>query len=170
MGNLARLVDDAGDAVRKLKFDRVSQKIDEAYESGDFSRAARWDERLERWLDNRENYSAGIISDGPEISGGYFIDDEGTGVSQKMAAAYEDYIRYPDSFASQEDFAENLRRIAEDGTGSWPTPKSPPDEDVISLAREILGGRQALRAKYLERAQRRPKSIDVLIGRLGENR
>lgn len=167
MPNLARLFDDAGDAVRKLKFDRVSQKIDEAYESGDFSKAARWDERLERWLDNRENYSAGITSDGPEISGGYFIDDEGTGVSQKMAAAYEDYIRHPDSFASRKDFAENLRGIVEDGTGTWPTPKSPSDEDVISLAREILSGRQALRARYLERSQRRPRSIDVLIGRLG---
>lgn len=170
MAGLQKAFDSFGNAVRTLvlpRVERIGRKIDNAYANGQYDKAMRWDERLEKYLDNRENYEAATVADGPEISGGYVIDDEGTDVSLAMAGRYADYLAAPNAMR-KEDLIENLRAIAEDGTRSWPTPQTPADEDVFEYAKQMFEGRQQLREKY--RSPNRVMHPDELIKRLGGGR
>lgn len=145
---------------------RITAKVDDAYASGNLDRAARWDERIERWLENRENAMAQLEADGPEISGGHVVDDAATGVSPWFAARYAEYIQNPQSFAGREGLVDNLRAAAEHGTGNYPTPKRPDDQDVFDAARQIFEDREALRQRYRQPQSMRVIKADELIERL----
>ena len=170
MAGLQKAFDSFGNAVRTLvlpRVERIGRKIDGAYAAGEYDKAARWDERLEKYLDNRENYEAALVADGPEVSERYAVDDEGTDATLAMAGRYADYISYPGAIR-KEYLVENLREIAQDGTRSWPTPKTPKDEDVFEYARQAFESRQQLREKY--RRAKRVVHPDELIKRLGVTR
>lgn len=183
-----RRSDDAGDAVRRLlrsgvgsdaslqrlyseaasphsspraaKYQRIADRIDEKYGSGDFDTAARWDERLERWQDNAENAVADL-EDGVHLD--HYrnpIEDSGTGVSLQLAEAFPDVAA--SAHLSRDEAIARLKSIAADALQTSVDDAS--GEDVFDFAQRVFSEREALRQRY--RTPKTASSIDDLLRRL----
>ena len=165
---LARVAESPHASPRAVQHQRITQKIDNAYASGN-PRAEQWDSRLAAWQERMDDALTDVGDNWSELSQGHAIDDAATGVAPSMAARYGEYVQNPAMFHNRESLVANLRAIAEDGTASYPTPKQPPDNDVFDLAKGLFEDRQALRARYRQPASpegMRVISTDELLRRL----
>jgi hypothetical protein len=151
---------------RAAQHQRILGKIDNEYARGNWDRAARWDERLDAWEQRMDDALSDVQDNWSEMSGGQAIDDAATGVSPTMAARYADHLSGGGSFADRSALIENLRRVAEDGLGQYPTKLQPADDDVFNFAKQAFEDRQALIRRYRQPPPMRVITADELIGRL----
>jgi hypothetical protein len=164
---LARAADSPHISPRAAQHKRITAKIEDAYAAGN-PRAERWDARLDAWEQRMDDALTDVTDNWSELSGGHAIDDAATGAAQPMAARYAEYVQNPAMFGDREGLIANLRATAEHGTGRYPTPASPSDQDVFDLAKGLFEDRQALRARYRQPAPEglRVMTADELIRRL----
>ena len=160
---LADAADSPSLSPRADQYRRISAKIDDAYSKGS-PLAENWDARFTRWEENLEDALHGIEGDEAWRAGN--VDDTATGVSPWFAARYAEYAADPLRYDAKKDMVQNLRAVAEDGTGSYPTPRQPLDQDVFEMARQIFEDREALRQRYRHPAKLRTIDLDSLIDRL----
>lgn len=163
ISRLARISESPHISPRAEQHRRISQKIEDAYASGN-PRAERWDARLDEWEERMNDALADVNDNWSELSGGHVVDDAATGVTPTMAARYAEYVAAPHRWADPKDFADNLRSVAEHGTGRYPTPLQPSNEDVFEFAKRAFEDREALKARY--RAAPQVMSAEDLIRKL----
>lgn len=160
---LARAADSPHISPRAAQHRRISQKIEDAYASGS-PHAEHWDARLDNWEERMNEALTDVDDNWAELSGGHVVDDAATGVTPTFAARYAEYIDNPHRWAAPKYFADNLRSVAEHGTGRYPTPLQPSDQDVFEFAKRAFEDREALKARY--RASPKVMSAEDLIRRL----
>lgn len=163
ISRLARISESTHISPRAEQHRRISQKIEDAYASGN-PRAEQWDARLDEWEERMNDALTDVSDNWAELSGGHVVDDAATGVAPTFAARYADYVDNPGRWAEQKDFVDNLRGVAEHGTGRYPTPLRPSDEDVFEFAKRVFEDREALKARY--RAAPQVMSAEDLIRKL----
>jgi hypothetical protein len=164
---LAGIAESPHTSPRAAQHQRIAQKIDNAYASGN-PRAEQWDSRLAAWQERMDDALTDVGDNWSELSQGHVIDDAATGVAPSMAARYGEYVQNPAMFHNRDSLVTNLRSIAEDGTGRYPTPNQPPDQDVFDLAKGLFEDRQALRDRYRQPSPEGMRVItaDELLRRL----
>ena len=158
---LAKAADSPHMSPRAAQHQRITAKIEDAYAKGS-PRAEHWDARLSRYEENLDDALHGV--EGDEVGRG--VDDSATGASPQFAARYAEYAQDPLRYGARQDLISNLRAVAEDGTGSYPTPRQPSDQDVFEMARQIFEDREALRQRYRQPPHMKVINADELIKRL----
>lgn len=191
--NLRRIADPAGDSVRlaissirrppdrirafeieaasphrsprSAKYDRISKKVDAAYERGDFDLAERWDARLEDWTESADEYAAGL-EDGVENAAYGGIEDAGTGLSGYAAEVYGQMLR---GTIAPEDLLPNITSRALEDFQASPQ-RAPSAAEVMEFAKQMHEQRQMLKSRISRDSNRQGAArIDYLIRRLGED-
>lgn len=151
---------------RADKHRRIGAKIDAQYEQGNFDRAERWDERLERWNEFADS-RAQAMEDGIENAAHGGVDDFDTGLSNYAAYLHADMLA---GRMDADSLARNLADRAMEGQLAGPVRRQPEPSELVDFAREMYRDRQALRARQM--APPPPGlpvlSRDDLIRRLGQ--
>lgn len=144
---LASIADSAVISHRAAQHKRIAQKIDDAYAAGS-PLAEHWDARLTNWEERMNDALTDVNDNWAEISHGHVVDDAPTGVTPMFAARYAEFASHPQTWVDKDGFVQNLRSVAEHGTGRYPTPVQPSDEDVFQFAKKAFEDREALRSRY----------------------
>lgn len=167
---------------------RISGKIDEAYQRGDFDKAERWDERLDRWQEKKDTaldeLDEGDWSDYEPDQGGQVgvtgIELEGgTGLGPNAAAVYAEYLDSLKGYGALDGgvqgVADNLQGQAwHSGLGNEGTFVIPPEnvdsQQLFDFAKQQYEQRQALRDRYRAPDKLRSPGIDQIIRQMGTDK
>ncbi|NDF15701.1 hypothetical protein EB061_10325, partial [bacterium] len=153
---------------KQEQFTRISQKIERAYEKGLFDLAEQWDNRLERWLEAKEQALDSATDDAEELNQAALaqpIEDTSTGISQKAAAIFSELKQ---GFIDRQAAAAQIRETAlEQISPNAPANivsgkiKKVPDEDLLKFAEEEFNRRQALVERNRRAQERRSQSAPI---------